>query len=368
MFKKQLNNKTNKYQVQIGLNMKKLIVLLFVIVVLFPVVNAVCISPNENLEIKENSVFCYGKYGVPDGINIVSDNVVVDCNNSILVGDGTGSGILLNNKNNVVVKNCNISNYEVGIYLESTNNSVIDHNYLSKNKFGIALFNSLNNDVANNFLFENIDNAINYLPIPLQEKQPIKEVKKEQTITPYEIIEEVIKVKKPFLKEDEILKEVNLVFDKYFNIAQQNLEIKRTIFHNESERSTTIILHLKPKKILLNVTIYEKIPKCVSAYANQLLFETAGYEVVQSDPLILWTFARIDKEEEISYKAFNNIDEECKNLLLAFGIATGFEEFNEKKEIKSNEEIKISKYLPIFLIVIILVFASYFAYNWSRYK
>lgn len=348
--------------------MKKLIILLFAIVVLFPAVNAVCINPAQNQEIKENAVLCYGKYDLESGVNIVNDNVAIDCNNAVLTGNGVGYGILLNNKNNVVVKNCNISNYEVGIYLENTNNSVIDNNHLSKNKFGIALFNSFNNDVANNFLSENVDNKINYLLIPIQEKEQAKEEKKEQTGTPYKIIEEVIKVKKPFLKEDEILMEVNLVFDKYFSIAQQNLEIKRTISYNESEKSTTIVLHLKPKKVLLNVTIYEKIPKCVSAYANQLLLETAGYEVVQSDPLILWTFARIGKEEEISYKAFNNIDEECKSLLLAFGIATGFEEFEQKKEIKSTEEIKVSKYLPIFLIVIILVFASYFAYSWMRYK
>lgn len=349
--------------------MGKLIILLCVLIVLFPIVNAVCINPAKNQEIRENAVLCYGIYDLERGINIVNDNIAVDCNNSVLIGNGVGYGILLNNKNNVAVKNCNISNYEVGIYLENTNNSVIDNNYLSKNKFGIALFNSFNNEVANNFLFENIDNSVNYLPTPLiQAKESLNEAKKEQTSTPYEIIEEVIKIKKPFLKEDEILKEVNLVFDKYFNITQQNLEIKRTIFYNESEKSTTIILHLKPKKILLNVTIYAKIPKCVSAYANQILLETAGYEVVQSDPLILWTFARIDSDKDISYKVFNKINDECKNLLLAFGIATGFEEFKEKKKIISTEEIKVGNYLLIFLVIIVLVFASYFAYNWRRYK
>jgi parallel beta-helix repeat protein len=147
-------------------------------------VNAVCIVPAENMEIKENAVFCYGAYNIENGLNIANDNVIVDCNNSFLVGGGINYGILLNNRHNVIIQNCSISNYEVGIYLEDTNSSVIKDNRLTKNKFGIALFNSFNNDVRDNFLFENINNIINYLPISMIQEKPIKTEAKEEIGTP----------------------------------------------------------------------------------------------------------------------------------------------------------------------------------------
>lgn len=322
----------------------------------FPIVNAVCIAPNEIKEIKEDVVFCYGIFNLESGMNIVGNNIAIDCGNSALIGNGLGYGILLKDRNNVVVQNCNISNYEIGIYLENTNNSFVNKNHLTKNKFGIALFNSFNNNLDNNLLYENInDNEVSYFQsFPIQGEEPSVE-KKEEISTPQQIMEGVIKVKNPFLNENEILDEVNFIFSKYFIATQDNLEISRTVFYNESDKSTTIVLHLKPKKILLNLSVYEKIPKCVSSYVNQLLFETADYEVINNDPLILWTFSRLENEKEISYKVFKKIDEECKNLLAAFGIATGFEEFKNKEGIAKEKEQKNVDYLLIFSIIIIIV-------------
>jgi|SRR3989338_3280114 len=177
-------------------------------------------------------------------------------------------------------------------------------------------------------------------------------------------MEEVIKIKKPFLEKDEVLNEVNFLFNRYFNITQENLEIRKTIFYNESDKSTVIIIYLKPKKMLLNVSIYEKIPKCVSTYVNQLLIETAGYEVVQNDPLILWTFSRLDKDKELSYKVFKNIDEECRKLLVTFGIATGFKEFEQK--IEKKEEIKLNYLLILLIAIIVLILFYIFVKNKNK--
>lgn len=177
----------------------------YIIFLILPLVNAVCIIPSENMEIKEDTFFCYGDFNIENGVSIVNDNVVVDCNNSILIGNGVSYGILLKNKQNVIVQNCNISDYEIGIYLDNTNNSILRNNYLTKNKFGIALFNSFNNDVNGNLLEENIrSNAINYLLASLvEEKKPVEI--EEEINTPQKIIKEVIKIKKPFLEEGQIL-------------------------------------------------------------------------------------------------------------------------------------------------------------------
>lgn len=334
--------------------MKKFI-LLFIALLLLPIANAVCIEPKDSMGIRENAVFCPGTYNLENGVKIVNSNVIVDCGKSVLVGNGIGYSIMLKNVSNVEIKSCNISNFEVGIYLDSSNNNKIFGNYLSKNKFGIASFNSANNNLDNNIFADNArENTINLQAPFIKEEPGTKEelIEIEEKPSPEQIMLEVIKLKKPFLAEDEILMEVNSILDKHFNFTQENLEITREVSYNETDKSTAIIIYLKPKKALLNVSVYEKIPKCVSSYANEILFRTAGYEVINGDPLILWTFAKVDKQEEISYKVYKKIGEECKNLLSSLGIATGFEEIEKKKEEKSQ-----MNYLIIFGIILAFILA-----------
>lgn len=345
--------------------MGKLIVFAIAFFIL-PIANAVCVVPGENMELKESAAFCYGAYSIESGIQVSNDNIVIDCNSSALIGNGIGYGVLLRNKNNVIVKNCNISNYEVGVYLDKSNNSVIKNNYLIKNKFGIALFNSFDNDINNNTFFDNINsNQVIYLPTPAAQQTEIENPEVKQSDA-WQIIKEVISIKKPFLSEKEILSEVDLTLAKYFNTTQENLEISRTIFYNESDKSTKIMLRLRPKKVLLNVSIYEKIPKCVSSYVSQILFETGGYEIVQNDPLILWTFSRLDSEKEVSYKVFRKIDEECKKLLVAFGIATGFEDFEKK----GKNERKLSYFISVLVIfmVVVVILAAYLFFKKNKHN
>ena len=333
--------------------MKGFMIFLFSLILL-PIANAACIIPIENLEVRENYVFCNGTYNIENGISIASDNVIVDCNKSALAGNGIGYGIMLQNRRNVVIKGCNILNYEIGIYLDNSNGSFINNNYLAKNKFGIALFNSFNNSMESNALVGNVNDKINYLQASLLPENH-ETIEKEQTSSPREIIEEVIKVKKPFLEEKEILSEVDFILSRYFNITHENLEITRRIFYNDTGKSAEIVLVLKPKKILLNVSIYEKIPKCVSAYASQIFSQT-DYEVIKNDPLILWTFSRLDNEKEISYNVPKKIDDECKSLLSAFGIATGFEEAEIKKEGKKKKS-SLLLISAVFIAAAALLFA-----------
>ncbi|MBI2657349.1 right-handed parallel beta-helix repeat-containing protein [Candidatus Woesearchaeota archaeon] len=334
--------------------MIKLIALL-VAFFLVPFAYAGCITPSSNLEIKNDSVLCSGTHILDKGISVSADSINLDCSGSALVGSGIGYGILLDGRNNVKIQNCNISNFEIGIYLDSTNSSVITNNHLANNKFGIALYNSFGNDFDNNFLSGNVDNSISYFPAPaIAAKEGNKSIEKEGKSPPGEIMKEVIRVKNPFLSEEEVSREVDMIFSKYFNFTEENLEIRREISYNESDGSTSISLHLKPKKALINVSVYDKIPKCVSEYANRIFFETAGYEIIENDPLIMWAFARIENEKEVSYKVFKRLGDECKELLLAFGIAAGFE---GEKAAKEPEEKK--PYMTISAVAVVLLLALF---------
>lgn len=307
-----------------------------------PIANAVCTIPAENFEAKEDIVLCYGIYNIESGMRVVADDVSIDCGNSVLIGSGIGYGILVQGSK-VIVQNCNISNYEIGIYLDNANSNTVANNHISNNKFGIALFNSFDNSIKDNILAQNAGgNSISYLPASLIEPEK-PEAAGAGRLIPRDVLEEVIRVKKPDLSQNEVENEVGIILDKYFSATKENLEITRAIFHNNSDGSTSIVLTLRPKKILLNLSIYEKIPKCVSAYASQILFETGGYEIIKDDPLVLWYFPKLENEKTVAYKVLRNVDEECKSLLFAFGIASGFQEL-EKAEIKSGKNRKNINY------------------------
>lgn len=122
---------------------------------MLPAASAGCIIPSDNMEIQQNVLFCEGAFNIESGIKILNDNLLIECNSTALIGRGIGYGFLLKDRNGITIKNCNVSNYEIGIYLENTNDSAINYNSLTKNKFGISLLNSYNNNADNNFMSEN---------------------------------------------------------------------------------------------------------------------------------------------------------------------------------------------------------------------
>jgi len=87
-----------------------------------------------------------------DGVTINSNSVTLDCNNKNIIGGGVGSGILINNKDNIVVKNCNITDFYYGIkVLNSDNIQIIENNRLILNDFyGIYLYGTTNVLINNN--------------------------------------------------------------------------------------------------------------------------------------------------------------------------------------------------------------------------
>jgi len=92
-------------------------------------------------------------YGVC--IEIKTDNVTLDCNNHILLGENQAStkGIKISNFKNITLKNCNISNYEVGLFIDNSNLSNIQNCSFNSNSYGILLSNSAKNNSFNETKF-----------------------------------------------------------------------------------------------------------------------------------------------------------------------------------------------------------------------
>jgi len=90
------------------------------------------------------------------GIIIGADNLVIDCDNYNLTGDGTYLGIEINGYNNITVQNCNIYTFATGISLAHTVNNTIQNNYMEDNGFapttGINLYNANYTDILDNII------------------------------------------------------------------------------------------------------------------------------------------------------------------------------------------------------------------------
>jgi len=114
-----------------------------------------------------------------NGINVGANNIIINCSGYAINGSGTDTnsyGIYASNRNNITIKNCNITNFDYGIYFSKTGNSsiinntihensvstgssgiystgganIIQNNTIYQNPYGITLYNNNNTLVDNN--------------------------------------------------------------------------------------------------------------------------------------------------------------------------------------------------------------------------
>jgi len=95
------------------------------------VLNEECVVPFDGMNITEDIIFCEGNYNLPHGINIVNDNVVLDCNGISLTGSSLEHGITIEGYSNVEIKNCDVSGFNYGIYAKDVVNVNIHDNEMT---------------------------------------------------------------------------------------------------------------------------------------------------------------------------------------------------------------------------------------------
>ncbi|MEM4208477.1 MAG: right-handed parallel beta-helix repeat-containing protein, partial [Candidatus Bilamarchaeaceae archaeon] len=60
-------------------------------------------------------------------LNIVADNIVLECNGFNLTGEDNGTGIFAENKTDILVKNCNIKNYFFNLFFSNVSNGYVQN-------------------------------------------------------------------------------------------------------------------------------------------------------------------------------------------------------------------------------------------------
>lgn len=121
--------------------MKKIIyAIIFLTMISF--VYGACVVPTDGTTISGNVIICFNEspYTATDagnnGFLITSGAVNLDCNGSILNGDGTGYGIFSNN-NNVNITNCKFNGYDRGIGMFADNFKIFNNTF-TNNTNGIV--------------------------------------------------------------------------------------------------------------------------------------------------------------------------------------------------------------------------------------
>lgn len=73
------------------------------------------LQPEFDLRMTENTMLQPGTYWLPQAITIEADNVVLDGNGAVLIGSGAGSGVVVNGRSGVTIKNLHLQNYHHAI-------------------------------------------------------------------------------------------------------------------------------------------------------------------------------------------------------------------------------------------------------------
>ena len=86
------------------------------------------VVPEDGMKITRDTVLQPGVYFLPNGIDVATDNITLDGNGALLVGDAfQGRGVRVNQRIGVTLKNLNVERYYHGIWANAGANLRIEH-------------------------------------------------------------------------------------------------------------------------------------------------------------------------------------------------------------------------------------------------
>jgi len=110
-----------------------------------------CVDLTDGSLITQSMLLCSNTYDIPNGIFIKTSNIELDCDTAILRGfNGQGTGIRVENSDNVTIRNCHILTFDQGLLLKNVTNSLVEDNGFLKNRIGIRLLESYENTIREN--------------------------------------------------------------------------------------------------------------------------------------------------------------------------------------------------------------------------
>lgn len=94
-------------------------------------------------------------------ITIVEDGVTLDCAGNAVLGESlAGTGIDIQGRTGVTVRNCEVRSFDIGIHLRNSSDVVLSANSPAQNRTGIRLVGSDGNRIADNIAERNIGGIV----------------------------------------------------------------------------------------------------------------------------------------------------------------------------------------------------------------
>ncbi len=127
--------------------MKKIAILLAILLALPSAlaISRTCTRAIDPPKVDQDMRLCadnYYPHNYPQGISIAADGVTFDCGTGVLHGKFKNSGIVIENRKGVTLKNCQIANYETGILIKNSRDITILDSKFIRNHVGIKLIDS----------------------------------------------------------------------------------------------------------------------------------------------------------------------------------------------------------------------------------
>ncbi|MBU4263961.1 MAG: right-handed parallel beta-helix repeat-containing protein [Proteobacteria bacterium] len=99
----------------------------------------------------DKGIYYINDYEKKGAVRFGASKVSLDCNGSIIIGNGSGYGIYLPSSYGMLtIKNCTLRNYEYGIYLDKSGENQLLRNTLEQNSVGIILGGAGKNKLEQN--------------------------------------------------------------------------------------------------------------------------------------------------------------------------------------------------------------------------
>ncbi|TSC64212.1 MAG: hypothetical protein G01um101493_195, partial [Microgenomates group bacterium Gr01-1014_93] len=117
-------------------------------------------------------------------------------------------------------------------------------------------------------------------------------------------------------------------------LTRQNVEMFRKFTFCDGITDVQIIIRPKKGSKVKDFRFYEFIPKtCIDDLNNYLVENIEGNVEIKGDPLIMWYFDDLGKEQKVSYKLNAVLDDECRQAVQGLGVAQFVEGQKEEAEI-----------------------------------
>ena len=137
--------------------MKKLLLVLALsslfIAVLVQTVSAKCSHPVYSQDLNKSTRLCGENFVLNSGLAVSSDNVDIDCSSAVLKGSlfSKNTGIVIEDRKNVTLRDCRIVNYAVGIIVRNSSNVFLSEITFLRNFVGVKIIDSFNVSIVDGF-------------------------------------------------------------------------------------------------------------------------------------------------------------------------------------------------------------------------